>query len=76
MPSACGFVQLNNNVKMQKKKNLKKKLKNIIIIISGQLETALGTFYAPKRPLSDQTIQDYRDPISRLARRFFHHLLR
>lgn len=40
------------------------------------LETALGTFYAPKRPLSEMTILDYRDPISRLARRFFHHLLR
>ncbi|KAL4238300.1 hypothetical protein ACF0H5_003012 [Mactra antiquata] len=41
-----------------------------------QLETALGTFYAPKRSLSEITILDYRDPISRLARRFFHHLLR
>ncbi|XP_060607543.1 WD repeat-containing and planar cell polarity effector protein fritz homolog [Ruditapes philippinarum] len=40
------------------------------------LETALGTFYLPKRPLSEMTILDYRDPISRLARRFFHHLLR
>lgn len=42
----------------------------------SQLETALGTFYAPKRSLSEMTILDYRDPISRLARRFFHHLLR
>ncbi|XP_052768455.1 WD repeat-containing and planar cell polarity effector protein fritz homolog isoform X2 [Mya arenaria] len=41
-----------------------------------QLETAMGTFYAPKRALSEMTILDYRDPISRLARRFFHHLLR
>ncbi|KAK3608618.1 hypothetical protein CHS0354_042616 [Potamilus streckersoni] len=40
------------------------------------LEAALGTFYAPKRPLSESTILDFRDPISRLARRFFHHLLR
>ncbi|KAH3850777.1 WD repeat-containing and planar cell polarity effector protein fritz homolog [Dreissena polymorpha] len=40
------------------------------------LQTALGTFYSPKQPLSESTILDYRDPISRLARRFFHHLLR
>ncbi|KAL3874609.1 hypothetical protein ACJMK2_037597 [Sinanodonta woodiana] len=40
------------------------------------LEDSLGTFYAPKRPLSESTILDFRDPISRLARRFFHHLLR
>lgn len=30
----------------------------------------------PKHPLSEPIIMDYRDPISRLARRFFHHLLR
>ncbi|KAJ8308997.1 hypothetical protein KUTeg_013871 [Tegillarca granosa] len=42
----------------------------------GQLESALGTFYMPKHPLSEPIIMDYRDPISRLARRFFHHLLR
>ncbi|KAK3092552.1 hypothetical protein FSP39_004357 [Pinctada imbricata] len=42
----------------------------------GQLESTLGTFYAPKFPLSEVVIMDYRDPISRLARRFFHHLLR
>ena len=46
------------------------------VFISGQLETALGTFYAPIRPLSEGTVLEYRDPISRLARRFFHHLLR
>lgn len=40
------------------------------------LEKALGSFYNPKCPLSEMTILDYRDPISRLARRFFHHLLR
>lgn len=40
------------------------------------LETSLGGFYAPVRPLSEVIVMDYRDPISRLARRFFHQLLR
>ncbi|XP_070578146.1 WD repeat-containing and planar cell polarity effector protein fritz homolog isoform X2 [Ptychodera flava] len=40
------------------------------------LEAALGTFYAPPRSLSEVIIIEYRDAISRLARRFFHHLLR
>ncbi|XP_035751203.1 LOW QUALITY PROTEIN: WD repeat-containing and planar cell polarity effector protein fritz homolog [Egretta garzetta] len=42
----------------------------------AQLEASLGTFYAPTRPLLDTTVREYRDPISRYARRFFHHLLR
>ncbi|XP_039509423.1 WD repeat-containing and planar cell polarity effector protein fritz homolog isoform X3 [Pimephales promelas] len=42
----------------------------------GQLEAALGLFYTPCRPLSNTVILEYRDPISRYARRFFHHLLR
>ncbi|XP_054534439.1 WD repeat-containing and planar cell polarity effector protein fritz homolog isoform X13 [Pan troglodytes] len=42
----------------------------------AQLETSLGTFYAPTRPLLDSTILEYRDQISKYARRFFHHLLR
>ncbi|KFP29622.1 WD repeat-containing and planar cell polarity effector protein fritz, partial [Colius striatus] len=42
----------------------------------AQLEASLGTFYAPTRPLLDETVLEYRDPISRYARRFFHHLLR
>ncbi|KAM5164944.1 WD repeat-containing and planar cell polarity effector protein fritz homolog isoform 1-T2 [Mantella aurantiaca] len=42
----------------------------------AQLETCLGTFYSLGRPLMDATIMEYRDPISRYARRFFHHLLR
>uniref|UniRef100_A0A8D0HB87 WD repeat containing planar cell polarity effector n=1 Tax=Sphenodon punctatus TaxID=8508 RepID=A0A8D0HB87_SPHPU len=42
----------------------------------AQLEASLGTFYAPTRPLLDTTVFEYRDPISRYARRFFHHLLR
>ncbi|KAM9070963.1 WD repeat-containing and planar cell polarity effector protein fritz homolog [Sarcophilus harrisii] len=42
----------------------------------AQLEASLGSFYAPTRPLSDTTILEYRGPISKYARRFFHHLLR
>ncbi|NWH60725.1 FRITZ protein, partial [Geococcyx californianus] len=42
----------------------------------AQLEASLGTFYAPTRPLLDTTVLEYRDPISKYARRFFHHLLR
>ncbi|KAM8945460.1 WD repeat-containing and planar cell polarity effector protein fritz homolog [Pelodytes ibericus] len=42
----------------------------------AQLETSLGTFYSPASPLLDTVVLEYRDPISRYARRFFHHLLR
>ncbi|XP_062319432.1 WD repeat-containing and planar cell polarity effector protein fritz homolog [Osmerus eperlanus] len=42
----------------------------------AQLEAALGVFYAPPSPLSDTVVLEYRDPISKYARRFFHHLLR
>ncbi|KAJ8405123.1 hypothetical protein AAFF_G00330440 [Aldrovandia affinis] len=42
----------------------------------AQLEATLGVFYAPSRPLSDTVVLEYRDPISKYARRFFHHLLR
>ncbi|XP_015443080.1 WD repeat-containing and planar cell polarity effector protein fritz homolog isoform X5 [Pteropus alecto] len=42
----------------------------------AQLEASLGTFYAPTRPLLDTTILEYREQISKYARRFFHHLLR
>lgn len=40
------------------------------------LEKALGMFYSPKESLTDAVILEYRDPICRLARRFFHLLLR
>ena len=40
------------------------------------LEQALGMFYSPKESLTDAAILEYRDPICRLARRFFHLLLR
>ncbi|XP_031171858.1 WD repeat-containing and planar cell polarity effector protein fritz homolog isoform X1 [Sander lucioperca] len=42
----------------------------------AQLEATLGVFYAPPAPLSDVVILEYREPISKCARRFFHHLLR
>nr|XP_054758060.1 WD repeat-containing and planar cell polarity effector protein fritz homolog [Lytechinus pictus] len=40
------------------------------------LETSLGSFYAPLRPLSEVIVINYRDSVSRLARRFFQFLLR
>ncbi|XP_066918840.1 WD repeat-containing and planar cell polarity effector protein fritz homolog [Clytia hemisphaerica] len=40
------------------------------------VEDTLGSFYAPVRPLQESTILQYRDDISRIARRFFHQLLR
>ncbi|XP_076142072.1 WD repeat-containing and planar cell polarity effector protein fritz homolog [Alosa pseudoharengus] len=42
----------------------------------AHLEAALGVFYAPSRPMSDTVVLEFREPISRYARRFFHHLLR
>uniref|UniRef100_A0A3Q3WKU1 Uncharacterized protein n=1 Tax=Mola mola TaxID=94237 RepID=A0A3Q3WKU1_MOLML len=42
----------------------------------AQLEVALAVFYAPPAPHSDVVILEYREPISKYARRFFHHLLR
>ncbi|XP_051056524.1 WD repeat-containing and planar cell polarity effector protein fritz homolog [Phodopus roborovskii] len=42
----------------------------------AQLEASLGTFYAPTRPLLDATVLEYRDQVSKYARRFFHLLLR
>lgn len=44
--------------------------------VAGLLEETLGSFYAPSRPLSDVTVLQFRDMISKLSRRFFHHLLR
>ncbi|XP_054654262.1 WD repeat-containing and planar cell polarity effector protein fritz homolog isoform X3 [Dunckerocampus dactyliophorus] len=42
----------------------------------AQLEATLGVFYAPSTPLPGNVMLDYKEPISRYARRFFHHLLR
>lgn len=47
-----------------------------VLLCEAQLEAALGVFYAPPTPLSDAVILEYREPISKYARRFFHHLLR
>uniref|UniRef100_A0A3Q2QLR1 Uncharacterized protein n=1 Tax=Fundulus heteroclitus TaxID=8078 RepID=A0A3Q2QLR1_FUNHE len=43
---------------------------------AAQLEAALRVFYAPAAPLSDTVILEYREPVSKYARRLFHHLLR
>uniref|UniRef100_A0A6D2XQE4 WD repeat containing planar cell polarity effector n=1 Tax=Takifugu rubripes TaxID=31033 RepID=A0A6D2XQE4_TAKRU len=40
------------------------------------LEAVLGVFYAPAAPLSELVILHYGEPVSKYARRFFHHLLR
>ncbi|XP_032409599.1 WD repeat-containing and planar cell polarity effector protein fritz homolog isoform X2 [Xiphophorus hellerii] len=42
----------------------------------AQLEAALQVFYAPAAPLSDTVILEYREPVTKYARRLFHHLLR
>ncbi|XP_015244911.1 PREDICTED: WD repeat-containing and planar cell polarity effector protein fritz homolog [Cyprinodon variegatus] len=42
----------------------------------AQLEAALRVFYAPAAPLSNTVILEYREPVSKYARRLFHHLLR
>lgn len=49
---------------------------NVSSLSVAQLEAALGVFYAPPTPLSDMVILEYRDPVRKYARRFFHHLLR
>ncbi|KAF6021115.1 WDPCP [Bugula neritina] len=40
------------------------------------LESTLGCFYAPQKPLAEVVILEYRTHIGFLARRFFHHLVR
>ncbi|XP_011482487.1 WD repeat-containing and planar cell polarity effector protein fritz homolog isoform X1 [Oryzias latipes] len=40
------------------------------------LEAALSVFYAPPAPLPDTVMLEYQEPVSKYARRFFHHLLR
>ncbi|XP_008427114.1 WD repeat-containing and planar cell polarity effector protein fritz homolog isoform X1 [Poecilia reticulata] len=42
----------------------------------AQLEAALRVFYTPAVPLSDTVILEYREPVTKYARRLFHHLLR
>ncbi|XP_072165965.1 WD repeat-containing and planar cell polarity effector protein fritz homolog [Diadema setosum] len=45
-------------------------------IREAALEASLGSFYVPLRPLSEVIVVEYRDAVSRLARRFFQLLLR
>lgn len=40
------------------------------------IEEALGSFYKPKRQLSEKTIYEYKHQISRYARRFFYVILK
>ena len=40
------------------------------------IETLLGCFYAPVKPWAKNTMLRFKEPLSRYARRFFHHLLR
>lgn len=48
----------------------------MFLLTVAQLEAVLGVFYAPAAPLSDVVILEYRELVSKYARRFFHHLLR
>ena len=48
----------------------------LCLIYPEQVEAALGAFYAPAKPLAESVVLDYREGMSRLARRFFHQLLR
>lgn len=41
-----------------------------------QLQTALGSFLLPPRPLCHATEEEFGSTVRNLARRFFHHLLR
>ncbi|XP_057703330.1 WD repeat-containing and planar cell polarity effector protein fritz homolog isoform X2 [Corythoichthys intestinalis] len=41
-----------------------------------QLEAALATFYNPPAPLPDSVMADYKEPVHKYSRRFFHHLVR
>jgi len=40
------------------------------------LEMCLGLFYAPGKPIPDETLDEFSDQIHDLTRKFFHHLLR
>lgn len=40
------------------------------------VEETLGTFYKPRRELSEKTIYEFRHRVSRCARRYFYNLLR
>ena len=50
--------------------------KHSLLLVEGLLEETLGCFYTPYRPLTDVTVLQFRDPLSRWSRRFFYHMLR
>lgn len=41
-----------------------------------QIQTALGCFHMPIRPMCPTTVDEFKAPVRDLTRRFFHHLLR
>ncbi|XP_027845729.2 WD repeat-containing and planar cell polarity effector protein fritz homolog [Aphis gossypii] len=41
-----------------------------------QLQSAIGSFYQPVIPLSEDAKHEYFEPVRNIARRFFHHLVR
>ena len=40
------------------------------------MEMCLGLFYAPNRPIPDETIDEFSEQVHDIARKFFHRLLR
>lgn len=46
------------------------------IIFVVQLQSAIGSFYQPVMPLSEDVKHEYYEPVHNIARRFFHHLVR
>ncbi|XP_012232950.2 WD repeat-containing and planar cell polarity effector protein fritz homolog isoform X1 [Linepithema humile] len=42
----------------------------------GLIQTALGSFHVPVKPISQTVEEEYGDEVRDLTRRFFHHLLR
>lgn len=47
-----------------------------MLSLAVQLQSAIGSFYQPVVPLSDETRHEYFEPVRNIARRFFHHLMR
>lgn len=47
-----------------------------MLFLAVQLQSAIGSFYQPVVPLSDETRHEYFEPVRNIARRFFHHLMR
>lgn len=47
-----------------------------MLFCAVQLQSAIGSFYQPIVPLSEETRHEYFEPVRNIARRFFHHLVR